>query len=359
MSLTLKELGRLAGVHPSTVARVLNEDPHQRVTDEVRQRIVALARQHGYQPNRVARSLRTKRSNVIGTIIPDISNPFFAILFRGIEDALADRDYSAILANTDDEAAREARSVAVLRGRQVDGLILATALRDDPTIQELAELGFPFVLVNRHTDPIPANAVAPDDYAGAGAAVEHLIALGHRRIAHIAGADGISTGHWRRRGYQDALGRHGLPMDPALLIQGSYREAGGYEAMWRLLALSEPPTAVFAVNDLAAGGAMRAVKEAGLQVPGDVSIVGFNDLSTAIQTTPRLTTMRLPLRAMGAAAAERLLAQLLGQGVPREPVVMPVTLVVRESSGPPFPRHERNSPIPRAARDSASEELPA
>lgn len=359
MSLTLKELGQLAGVHPSTVARVLNDDPHQRVSDEVRKRIVSLARQHGYQPNHVARSLRTKRSNVIGTIIPDISNPFFALLFRGIEDALADRGYSAILANTDDEPAREARSSAVLRGRQVDGLILATALRDDPAVQELLEMEFPFVLINRHTDPIPANAVVPDDYAGAAAAVEHLIALGHRRIAHIAGADEISTGHWRRRGYQDALRRHDLPVDPALLVQGSFREPGGYEATWRLLASAEPPTAVFAVNDLAAGGAMRAVKEAGLRVPNDVSIVGFNDLSTAIPTSPSLTTMRLPLRAMGAAAAERLLGQLLGQEVSSEPVVMPVMLVVRESTGPAPPSHERNTPAPRATGRAASEEFPA
>ena len=333
MPLTLKQLGRLAGVHPSTVARVLNEDPHQRVSDEVRQRIVALAHEHGYQPNRLARSLRTKRSYVIGTLIPDISNPFFALLFRGIEDALAQRDYSVILANTDDDPAREERGIAMLRGRQVDGLILATVRRNDPAVRQLAAEGYPFVMVNRHVDPITANAVVPDDYAGAVAATEHLIALGHRRIGHIAGSDDISTGHSRRSGYRDALERHRLPFDPALLVEGNYRESGGYEAMRGLLTQSQPLTAVFAVNDLAAAGALRAAHEAGFQVPRDVSIVGFNDLSTVVQTTPPLTTLRVPLHEMGVAAG-RLLAQLLNEEVSTAPVVVPVTLVARASTGP-------------------------
>jgi LacI family transcriptional regulator len=334
MALTLKELGRLAGVHPSTVARVLNDDPRQRVSDEVRQRILALAHDYGYQPNHVARSLRTKRSYVVGTIIPDIANPFFAMIFRGIEDALAERDYSVILANTDDAATREAYSIAMLRGRQVDGLILATARRTDTAIQALASAGFPFVLVNRHTEPISPNAVVPDDRAGACAAVEHLIALGHRRIAHIAGADAISTGHWRRRGYRDALQRHGLPFDASLLVQGSYREAGGYDAIRQLLALPEPPTAVFAVNDLAARGAIRAAREAGLRVPDDLSVVGFNDLPTSVRIAPRLTTIHLPLYTMGVAAAQRLLVQMLDQERPASPVTIPVTLIPRQSSGP-------------------------
>lgn len=334
MSMTLKELGRLAGVHPSTVARVLNGDPQQRVSEEVRTRILALAHKYGYQPNHLARSLRTKRSFVIGTAIPDIANPFFAILFRGIEDTLAASEYNVILANTDDDPAREQRGIAMLRQRQVDGLIIATARREDPTIEALAATGFPFVLVNRHTDPLPANAVVPDDYAGAAAAIEHLVALGHRRIAHIAGSDEMSTGHTRRRGYLDTIQRHHLPADPDLVVSGSFREPGGYEAMRRLFALPQPPTAVFAVNDLAAVGAMRAIEDAGLRVPRDISIIGFNDLSTAIGAMRALTTVRLPLHDMGTAAAERLLAQITGQMVAPEPVVIPVELVVRQSTGP-------------------------
>jgi LacI family transcriptional regulator len=334
VAVTLKALARLAGVHPSTVARVLNGDPRQRVSDEVRERIVTLAREYGYQPNRLARALRLKRSHVIGTLIPDIANPFFAVLFRGIEDALAQQDFSVILANTDDEPAREQRGLDMLRGRQVDGLILATARRHDPAIQALAAEGFPFVLVNRHTELPPANAVVPDDYHGAMAAVEHLASLGHRRIAHIAGPDEISTGHKRRLGYAAALQQHGLAVDPALVVTGSYREAGGYEAMRRLLALPEPPSAVFAVNDLAAAGALRALHEAGLHVPRDVSLVGFNDLPMVAQTAPRLTTLHVPLHAMGVAAAERLLATLAGQESEPEVVAMPVELVRRESTGP-------------------------
>lgn len=332
--MTLKELARLAGVHPSTVARVLNDDPRQRVSEDVRLRILALAREQGYQPNHLARSLRTKRSFVIGTLIPDIANPFFAIMFRGIEDALAASGYSVIMANTDDESAREQRSITMLRGRQVDGLLIATARREDPTLDALKTAGFPFVMVNRHTDPIADNAVVPDDHAGAVAAVEHLVALGHRRIAHIAGSDEMSTGHTRHRGYLDALERHNLPADSDLVVRGNFRESGGYEAMQRLLGLAQPPSAVFAVNDLAAVGAMRAIEESGLSVPGDISMVGFNDLSAVIGTTRLLTTVRLPLHEMGHAAAERLLAKITGATISPEPVVIPVELVIRQSTGP-------------------------
>jgi LacI family transcriptional regulator, galactose operon repressor len=334
MSVTLKEIGRLAGVHPSTVARVLNEDPQQRVSAAVRERILTLAAELDYQPNRLARSLRTKRSSVVGTLIPDITNPFFALLFRGIEDALAERDFSVILANTDDELAREERGIAMLQGRQVDGLILATARRRDPAIERLMQDGMPLVQVNRHTDPTTPNAVVPADHDGAIAAVTHLVELGHRRIAHIAGSDNMSTGAERRRGYQSALALHGIAFDPNLLIEGSYREPGGYKAMRRLLALAEPPTAVFAVNDLAAAGALRALREADLGVPRDVSVVGFNDLATVAPTMPSLTTVHLPVHVMGMTAGQRLLARILDGATFEEPVILPVTLVVRESTGP-------------------------
>ena len=333
LEMTLKDLARLAGVHPSTVARVLNDDPQQRVSEEVRTRILALAREQGYQPNHLARSLRTKRSFVVGTVIPDIANPFFAILFRGIEDAMAARGYSVIMANTDDELAREQNSIAMLRGRQVDGLLIATARREDPTIKALTAGGFPFVMVNRHTDPLAGNTVVPDDYAGAATAVEHLIDLGHRRIAHISGSDEMSTGHTRARGYVETMQRRRLPVDPDLIVRGSFREPGGYEATRQLLTLDQPPTAIFAVNDLAAVGAMRAIEEAGLRTPGDISIVGFNDISTVLGTTRLLTTVHLPLHEMGRVAAERLLAQITSGLAALEPLVMPVELVVRKSTG--------------------------
>lgn len=352
MVITLKQLSQLAGVHPSTVARVLNDDPNQRVSETVRERILALAREYNYHPNSVARSLRTKRSAVVGALIPDIANPFFAVLFRGMEDALAQHDYGIILANSDDSASREARGMAMLRGRQVDGLILATARRRDPSIEALREERVPFVLVNRHTDPIPPYAVVPDDYGGAKAVVEHLASLGHRRIAHIAGPGEVSTGYARRQAYLDTVRQSELDEDPALLVLGSYREAGGYEAMSTLLRLRTPPTAVFVVNDLAALGAIRAIREAGLSVPQDISIAGFNDLPFSTQMDPRLTTVHLPLHAMGALAAERLLEQLLGAASPTEPAVMPVTLIPRESTAPPPAHHVRLSALPPQAEEA-------
>jgi LacI family transcriptional regulator len=350
MAVTLKDVARLANVHPSTVARVLNGDPRQRVSAEVRERIMSVARERGYHPNQLARALRLKRAHVIGTVIPDIANPFFAALLRGIEDAAAQQDFSVILANTDDDPVRELRSLHVLRERQVDGVILATARRHDPAVRQLAETGYPFVLVNRHTEPLPANAVVPDDYAGAMRAVEHLVALGHRRIAHIAGPEALSTGYRRRLGYQAALEQQGLPLDPALVVTGSYREAGGYEAMSALLAPAQPPTAVFAVNDLAALGAVRALYEVGLRVPDDMSLVGFNDLPVAAQMTPRLTTLHVATHLMGVAAAERLLALLSGVDVAVEPLVMPVELVYRDSTARPVSAVARARRSPSAAR---------
>jgi LacI family transcriptional regulator len=175
-----------------------------------------------------------------------------------------------------------------------------------------------------------------------------LIGLGHRRIGHIAGPDNISTGHGRRTGYRAALTRHGLPDDPALVVEGNFREQGGYEAMARLLALPEPPTAVFAVNDLAAAGALQAAEEAGLQVPRDLSLVGFNDLPTAVHTVPRLTTMRQPLQDMGVMAARRLLARLAGDATEQAPIVVPLTLVVRESTGPAPEARSHTSTLHRA-----------
>jgi LacI family transcriptional regulator len=335
MPITLKELSQLAGAHPSTVARVLQNDPRQRVSDELRARIVKLAREYEYRPNSVARSLRTKRSAVLGALIPDIANPFFGSILRGMEDAADESDYSIIIANTDDLPEREASGLAMLRDRQVDGLLLATARRVDPAIERLAAERTPFVLVNRHTDPMTVNSVVPDDYRGATAAVEHLFSLGHRRIAHIAGSDEVSTGYLRRQAYCDTLRRLGAPVDPRLIVEGSFRESGGYEGMRALLALDEPPTAVFAANDLAALGAIHAIAEAGRHVPDDISVVGFNDLFHATYITPRLTTMRVPDRQMGASAVKRLLAMTLDNLCPEEPLLLSPALVVRESSGPP------------------------
>jgi LacI family transcriptional regulator len=251
-----------------------------------------------------------------------------------MEDAAAERDYGIILANTDDLPEREAHGLAMLRDRQVDGLLLATARREDPAIARLATERTPFVLVNRHTDPITPNAVVPDDYAGATAAVEHLLALGHRRIAHIAGSDEVSTGFLRRKAYLDTLKRRRVTADPDLLVFGSFREQGGYDAMRELLALPEPPTAVFAVNDLAALGALHAIASAGLRIPDDISVVGFNDLFHTPFITPQLTTIQVPERAMGARAVERLLAMIIDGVWPERPTLLELNLVTRESSGP-------------------------
>lgn len=236
--------------------------------------------------------------------------------------------------------------MAMLRDRQVDGLLLATARLHDPAIAQLATEQTPFVLVNRHTEPITPNAVVPDDYAGGVMAIEHLLELGHQRIAHIAGSDDASTGYLRRQAYLDTLRHHSADDQTELLVRGSFREAGGYTAMRTLLDLAEPPTAVFAVNDLAALGAIHAIIEAGLRVPEDISVVGFNDLFHASHMAPNLTTVQVPHRAMGVRATERLLDMVVDHVMPESPLLMPVTLIVRQSTAP-APQRRPGAPTRR------------
>ncbi|MFQ5879791.1 MAG: LacI family DNA-binding transcriptional regulator, partial [Dehalococcoidia bacterium] len=277
MSITLKDLAALAKVHPSTVSRVLNNHSGSRISATTRQRILELIKETQYRPNRIARSLKLRQTEVLGVIIPDIANPFFAILFRGIEDVARSHSFNVILCNTDDQPGQERAYLQVLAERQIDGLIIATARRHDATILRLAKQGQPFVLVNRRVEGLTDRYVVADDVTGARLITQHLVQAGYRRIAHIAGPPRIMTAHSRALGYRKGLEECGLEYNPLFLVKGDFTEEAGYRAMRELLDLDEPPQAVFAVNDMAAIGAMSAVKERGLSVPEDVALAGYND----------------------------------------------------------------------------------
>ncbi len=328
---TLKELAARAGVHPSTVSRVVNNDPVLRVSAETRARIEALLEETDYRPDVVARSLRLRHTFVLAMIIPDITNPLFANIFMGIEEVAGERGYGVILANTGGSAERERAHLKSLQARRVDGLILASVSLRDPSVRWLRERGIKHVLVNRYSseqDPF----VGADDFAGGTMATRHLIALGHRRIAHLAGSPGVSTAVERRRGYLQALEDAGIRPDRSLVIDSGYLEATGRQAMDRLLQLPEPPTAVFAVNDMAAMGAHAAILDRGLRIPEDVAIVGYNDVPLAARLAPPLTTLRVPVRDFGRISAEMLLEQIQsGRSVGRRVVLQP-ELVVRGST---------------------------
>ncbi len=328
---TIRDVARAARVHPSTVSRVLNARPELALRPQTRERVVAAAERLGYRPSVLARSLRLQRTLTLGMIVPDIANPFFPPIIKGAEDTAHERGYTLILCNTADVPEREATYLRVLRERQVDGALIASTRMADATITTLRADGFPFVLVNRATRGSTDLAVTIDDRAAAGRAIAHLADLGHRRIAQVAGPQTTATGSERLIGARAELRARGL--DASVVVEAeAWSESAGYRAARRLL-VSEPPTAIFGANDLIALGVLRAAREAGLRVPDDLSLVGFNDIGESALID--LTTVHVPQEEMGAAAARLLIAALEREPLPERRVVLSAHMVVRGSTAAP------------------------
>jgi LacI family transcriptional regulator, galactose operon repressor len=332
MPITLKELADRVGVHPSTVSRVANNDPSLRISPATRTRIESLLRETEYRPNGVARGLKLRQTLVLAVVIPDVTNPLFAGLFRGVEDGASPRGYNVVLCNTDGNPDRQRSHLSSLSSGRVDGVILASTFLRDPSVRWLRQQRIPHVLVNRYSDEGLDPFVGSDDVMGARVATQHLHALGHRRVAHLAGQATVSTGVLRRRGYLAALSGAGIKADPGLIIESGYVEDGGDRAAERLLVMPDRPTAIFAVNDMAAVGAYGAARRHGLRIPEDLAIVGYNNIPLASRLIPGLTTVRVPAHEFGIVAARLLLDQIeSGQLVPRRVVFTP-ELVVRGST---------------------------
>ena len=334
MPITLKELAARAQVHPSTVSRVANNDPSLRIAPATRSRIEALLRETEYRPNGVARGLKLRQTLVLAVVIPDITNPFFAGLFRGIEDGATPHGYQVLLCNTDGSPERQRSHLQSLAARRVDGVILASTFLMDPAVRWLRHQKTPYVLVNRYSDEGIDPFVGSDDVTGATLATQHLIGLGHTRIGHLAGQPTISTGVLRLRGYQEALSAAGLPADLDLVVESGFVEEGGVQGMNRLLSLKNPPTAIFAVTDMTAVGAYGAARRAGLRIPEDIAVVGYNDIPLAGRLIPGLTTVHVPLHEFGRVAAAILLEQIETGEVKPKRVVFAPQLVVRGSTSP-------------------------
>ena len=333
---TLRDVAALAGVHPATASRALNPATKGMTSADTAQRVLQAAEQLGYRPNAVARSLRTARSSSVGVVVPDLTNPLFPPIVRGIESALAPHGYVLLIVNTDNNLSQEAQLVASLRARSIDGLILATARLSHPLIETLAAGDLPLVLVNRRREGLPLPSVVPDDAAGIQLAVAHLAGLGHRRIAHIAGPQDTSTGVTRLHAFRAAVAGRGLARDDALVVQaGSWSEAEGARALRGLLDSGVPFSAVIAGNDILALGCYDVLSERGIRCPADLSVVGFNDMPFVDKVAPALTTVHVPQHDLGAEAARLLLAQMADFRREERSVLLPVTLAVRESTGPP------------------------
>jgi LacI family transcriptional regulator len=332
MPITLKELAAQSGVHPSTVSRIVNDDPGLRVSAATRARVKRLLKKTGYRPDGMARGLKLRQSFVLGVLVPDVMNPLFAAIFRGVEDAALEQGYTVILSSTDGHEDREREILLALQSRMIDGMVVASASLRDSSVHWLREHHIPHVLVNRYSDQ-KDYFVGTDDKLGARLAAEHLLAQGHRRIAHLAGSPRYSTAVNRRRGYEEALKAAGIELDPALIVETGFVGAG-VTATHRLLEGRKRPTAVVAVNDVAAVGAYDAAEKLGLHIPEDLAITGYNDIPLAARLRPGLTTIHVPAQEFGRTAARMLLEQMAdGHGKPRR-VVLPPELIVRGSTDP-------------------------
>jgi LacI family transcriptional regulator len=335
-NVTLRDVARRAAVHPGTVSRALNVETRALVNEETAKRVVDAAEELGYKPNRIARGLKTNRSYTVGVLIPDLTNPLFPPIVRGIEDRLGEAGYTSLIANTENDPERERSDVLALRARQVDGFITATARRDHELLWEMVAAGERVVLVNRRVADGSLPAVTGDDREGMRLAVEHITALGHSRIAHLGGPQEVSTGYQRHQGFLEAMRAAGRAPDPELVRFGrAFTEAEGARVCRELLDDGRPFTAILAGNDLMALGCYDVLEERGLRCPADVSVVGFNDMRFADRFNPPLTTIRLPHYEIGAAAAELLLERLQNAAAePRQLTLDPV-LVVRASTASP------------------------
>lgn len=337
-------MAELAGVHVATASRALNPGTRHLVNAQTAARVLKAAQTLDYTPNPAARSLKTSRSSSVGVVIPDLTNPLFPPIVRGVDDVLTAAGYSAFIVSTDNDPDRETALVASLRARQVEGLIIATARLRDPLVSRLAAEDFPLVLVNRRLENPGIPSVTGDDAAGVIEALRHLAALGHRRIAHIAGPQDTSTGQTRLRAYQQGLDDLGLPRDPDLVVPaGSWTESQGAQALATLLDRDTGCTAVLAGNDLLALGCYDLLQERDIPCPEELSIVGFNDMPFVDKLRPGLTTVRVPHYQVGAEAARLLLDRLRVGTTVQKSILLPLTLVARGSTAPPPTRSRRKN----------------
>lgn len=339
---TLTDVAATVGVAPMTVSRVINGNGY--VSEETREKVMEAVKKMNYRRNGLARNLKRQKTETVGLVIGDISNPYSTELANAVRETLSARGYNLFICISEHSAKEDISAFESLVDHNVDGIIVATRSNEegDERLNEIADGGVPLVVVGRDFQHDSVDSVSADNFNGGYEATQHLIDLGHKRIGFIGASFENRSRLKRLQGYVAALAKHDLPIDERLITgkkgtpsdaPGYSTEAIGYEGMKRLLSLPEPPTAVFARNDFTAMGAISAVKEAGLSIPQDVAIVGFDDTPLAIHTLPRLTTVRQPMRLQGQLAAEMLLRRITGEGdTSTEERILDCELIIREST---------------------------
>jgi LacI family transcriptional regulator len=332
-NVTIKDVARQSGVSAMTVSRVINGSA--RVSPETRSRVEQAIGELGYVPSRLARGLIRQKTGTLALIIPDVANPFFTLIVRGAEDVARRAGYRIILCDTRADLTLERDVIEEMLAHRVEGIAIAPVSdRSRPHLDRMAKFGVKFVLIDRTVAGVDSDVVLGDNVGGARRLVEHLLGLGHRRIAFIVESDDVSTARDRHQGYVDALEEAGIEPDPSLLSRATVDPEGGFQAMRRLLEHDEPPTAVFTVNNLVALGAIEAVRSKGLEVPDDVALVCFDDIEYASRLYPFLTVMAQPAETLGTIGTQLLLDRIEGRATdtPRT-VVLPAEFIVRRSCG--------------------------
>ena len=330
---TLEEIAKLAKVSRSTVSRVINDDPH--VNPKTRKRVLAVIQRLNYHPNVAARGLAAGRTRILGLVIPMgvsalFADPYFPILIQGVSAACNAHDHSVMLWIA--EAEYERRMIRqILHNGLVDGVIVASNRLNDPLVDALSTSHIPFVIIGRMPERANLNHVDVDNRRSARELVEYLLSQGRRRVGTIAGPKNMIAGRDRLQGYRDALRNQGIDADPNLMVEGDFSEASGQAAMHTLIPFK--PDAVFVASDSMAAGALREIREAGLRVPQDVALAGFDDMPFAARMEPPLTTVRQPVYRTGFVAAEALIDLVEKPGSPALKIILPTELVIRASTG--------------------------
>jgi LacI family transcriptional regulator len=331
MATTLHEVARRAGVSAMTVSRVVNG--RGSVDSETRQRVEEAIQALDYVPNRIARGLISQKTQTIGIIVPDIVNPFFAPVVRGAESAARKAGYRVLLCNSEGDLRLEREYIEDLVAHRVEGLLLTPASdRSRSSILSLLRGGFPLVLIDRALPDADCDLIVSDNAQGARRLIEHLIAIGHREIAHVSDAEDTSTGRERLRGYREALEAAGIPFQPELVIRTTVDRIGGYRAAQEILARDPLPTAIFAVNNMTAVGTMEALRERSLSVPKDIGLVCFDDVEHLAVLSPILTVIDQPAEIFGSLGVQLLLERMTGKANSRpRRIILQTDLIVRQS----------------------------
>ena len=329
---TIKDVAKLAGVSVATVSHVVNSTRF--VSDETKAKVMDAMQELSYKPNAIARSLRRKESKIVGLVLPDNTNPYFAEIAWSIEYASRNLGYSVILCNSDGDVDKEAEYLSVLIEKQVDGVILVAAGDSTANFQKLQERNIPTVMVDRNSPSVNTDSVQIDNAIHGESATSHLIDLGHKKIACITGPRDVTPSFDRVDGYKRSLKLNDIPVRDEYIVRGDFKPHGGYLAACKLLDIDDPPTAIFACNDLMALGAMHAAAERNINIPRQLSIVGFDDIYLSTYSNPPLTTMKQPRLEMGEEAVNALVLRMKNPDRSARSILLQAELVVRSSTMP-------------------------